>query len=84
MCTEILISRPSMNSAIPASQVLTQIINTLNKMIGEADDRLSHMAGEETEEAQKIVLALAIDHLEKEMKQLHDQLYLGFQLVAHT
>lgn len=72
-----------MNSAIPASQVLNQIINTLNKMIGEADDRISQIAAESSAAAQKDALLIAYTHIDEQMETLKAQLARAYSIASN-
>lgn len=71
-----------MNSSNQPSQVLNQIINTLNKMIGEADERLSQIAGETSEAAQKDALLIAYTNLDEQMGTLKAQLARAYSIAS--
>lgn len=72
-----------MNTAQQASKSLNQIINTLNKMIGEADDRLSQIAGEACEQAQKDALLIAYTHIDEQMETLKAQLARAYSIACN-
>lgn len=72
-----------MNTATQASQALNQMINTLNKMIGEADDRLSQIAGEASEAAQKDALLIAYVKIDEQMEILKAQLARAYSIASN-
>lgn len=82
MCAEVLIRTSNINSSNQPSQVLNQIINTLNKMIGEADERLSQIAGETSEAAQKDALLIAYTNLDEQMGTLKAQLARAYSIAS--
>jgi hypothetical protein len=72
-----------MNTTTQASQTLSQMINTLNKMLGEADDRLSQIAGEASEAAKKDALLIAYANIDKQMEILKAQLARAYSIASN-
>jgi hypothetical protein len=65
-----------------ASKTLAEIANLLNKMTGIADDKLSQIAGEDSDEAARDALLVAINDLDDQMLRMRDLITRGYSVAS--
>ncbi len=65
-----------------AAKTLAEITNILNKMIGIADDKLSQIAGESSDEAARDALLIAINDIDEQTDALRHWLSRGYSVAS--